>query len=73
MSNRHFVYEENTLVYHIKDDLYGVLAASIIRGGRDWMAGPFHILPHEKDSLRKATVADFKSYRGCHKYHLTEA
>ncbi len=66
---KYIVVNENTLGYRISNGEIGVLHGSVIRGGRNWMNGPFLLSPNDK--VRPATLADFESYRVCPKGHLT--
>jgi hypothetical protein len=60
----YYVFNENTLCYKYPESLtYGVLAGSVIRGGRNWLDGPFYAT--ELDVKRPATREDFATYRCC--------
>ena len=72
------VYEEHTLGYFQTDTIpnvdyvyMGVLAGSVLRGGRNPMNGPVFIyMPLDRDKLRIATKEDFDFFRVCSKGHL---
>ena len=60
------VYKEHTLGYlfKVKDMLsIGILASSVIRGGRNPVSGPYPINWCDIEGLRKATQADFDDFR----------
>lgn len=58
----YFVFNENTLCYKRENDpRFGVLAGSVIRGGRSWLDGSFS--EFASDVKRPATKADFETYR----------
>lgn len=61
MAVAYFVENENTLVYLMENGAYGVLAGSVIRGGRNWLDGWFPAACAGK--MRPATLADFDAYR----------
>jgi len=59
---QYFVFNENTLCYLREGDYrYGVLAGSVIRGGRNPLEGM--TIRFDSDVVRQATVADFDAYR----------
>jgi hypothetical protein len=65
MTTRYVVLNENTLGYLQDGSMFmGVLAGSVIKGGHDWKNGPVAFNP-EIDSVRPATLADFKAFRVC--------
>lgn len=67
----YWVWKEHSLLYHHGEGaLYGVLGASLIRGGPDWRNGP--VCPSPGD-LRPATLEDFDTYRVCARGHVREA
>jgi hypothetical protein len=61
---RYVVLDENTLGYLIPEmpGYVGVLAGSVLKGGRDPMNGPALISPG-LTKVRQATLDDFKSFR----------
>ncbi|WP_176043008.1 hypothetical protein [Burkholderia stabilis] len=61
---KYVVMDENTLGYVIEGrrNIIGVLAGSVIRGGRNWLNGPAVVLPGYT-RIRAATEADFDFYR----------
>jgi hypothetical protein len=61
MAVAYFVEDENTLVYLMENGAYGILAGSVIRGGRNWLDGWFPAACAGK--MRLATRADFDLYR----------
>lgn len=71
------VFEEHTLGYFQTDTMpteygyMGVLAGSVVRGGRDWKNGPVVVyMPLDKDKIRLATKEDFDFFRVCSKGHI---
>ena len=62
MTTQYFVCDENTLCYQIEGDpMLGVLAGSVIRGGRNPLNGVTHRETFR--TVRQATVEDFAVYR----------
>lgn len=63
MKAKYVVCNENTLCYRVDgSEMLGVLAGSIIKGGRSGAAAePFH--PGSLDNLRPATLEDFDLFR----------
>lgn len=70
---RYIVINENTLGYIDPSwpwsGWIGVLAGSLIKGGRNWKDGPTVI--GSTDVVRDATVTDFELFRVSPKGHLT--
>lgn len=64
------VWNENALVCLHPNGWCDVLGASIIRGGPNWINGPFR--PNPED-MRPATLADFDAYRVRPEGHVKEA
>lgn len=69
--SKYIVINENTLAYRIEGSQFvGVLAGSVVRGGRNPLDGTIPISPLDK--VRDATLGDFESYRVCAKGHLEQ-
>ena len=70
-ANEYLVVNENTLGYRKPGSmLLGVLHASVIKGGHNWLNGP--VLLTNNDKVRPATLADFAEYRVSPKGHLVD-
>lgn len=70
---KYTVVNENTLCYDhgvtlVGIPYVGVLAGSIIKGGRHWSDGPILINPSDK--VRPATLEDFNTFNVSPKGHL---
>lgn len=64
---RYIVINENTLAYTVENSfMVGVLAGSVIKGGRNPLNGPIFVCPSDK--WRDATFEDFDHFG----IHLTD-
>jgi len=71
MASQYFVCDEHTLCYQIEGDpMMGVLAGSVIRGGRNPLDGVTHASTFRK--IRPATVEDFAAYRVMPPRHFSQ-
>lgn len=70
MTSKYFVCDENTLCYQVEGDtMLGILAGSVIRGGRNPLDGVTHASTFR--TMRPATVEDFSSFRVMPPRHLS--